>query len=58
MTVLGGLEEVAELSALISSFLGIIYCHCGVSQHGVLAIGLGTVGPKACVCAFDNNKRD
>lgn len=31
MSILGGLEEVAELSVLISSFLGIIYGHCGVS---------------------------
>lgn len=30
MSILGGLEEVTELSALISSFLGIIYRHCGV----------------------------
>lgn len=45
MSILGGLEEVAELSALVSSFLGIIYCHCGASQHGVLARGLGTGGP-------------
>lgn len=44
MSILGGLEDVAQFSVLILSCSGIIYCHCGVSQHGVLAIGLGTVG--------------